>query len=129
MARPRPRPAPVTNATSPVRSKRGKSLATAGISRLLQGGSNTRQCGSTIAPVWDCAAEQPAVERLRALDGLSPLTIRLSSWVNDLHGLVPTEQNQILVPGSAHAVLQLFLPCANPRSIVLLGYLDASMPE
>src|SRR5579859_5283310 len=37
MARPRPRAAPVTNATLPVRSKRGKSLVTISISLNAEG--------------------------------------------------------------------------------------------
>lgn len=61
--------------------------------------------------------------------GRALLTIRLSSWMSDWHVFVPAEQSQILVPGSSHAVLELFLPCANPGSIVLLGYLDASVTE
>jgi hypothetical protein len=48
-------------------------------------------------------------------------------WLNDSRAFVPIDQGQVLFPGPPHAVLQLFLARANPWSIVLLGYLDASV--
>src|SRR5262249_23538998 len=49
--------------------------------------------------------------------------------LTDWPAFVPIDQGQFLFPCPSHAVLQLFLTCANPWSIVLLGYLDASVPE
>ena len=47
----------------------------------------------------------------------------------DTYSRVSIDRSQLGPPGSPHTVLQLFLACPNPRSIVLLGNLDAFMPE